>query len=212
MKKIIITEDQFKNLLGHEVGGGIYFPSRKNAFTKNIFRQRLDEGLYKTYDIGFVVKHFCEYLGFSSDWSAFSTDIDRYNGFITKVSGEGGEEYIEFVAVDNPELLKKSDDALKLCGYYKAFAEQYCNGYIQAGYEKRNDRDIELGVDKLYHVTKLDAVPKIMREGLVPKARNKNTYHLERIYFFTKDYGEKAFKEIAGELFGTATTFGYAVL
>lgn len=209
--KIILTEEQFKKLLSHEIKRIAYTPFRK-TFPVNIFRQKLDEGLYKTYDIDFVVKHFCGYLNFTKNWNLFSNDPDRYNGFITKVSGENGEEYIEFVAVDDPEFLKKADDAMELCGFYKAFCEGYCNGYVQAGYEKRHDKDITLNTDKLYHVTKRESLPRIKREGLVPKSRDKQTHHLDRIYFFTKDYGEKGFLTIAKDLYNGNASFGCAVI
>lgn len=213
MAKIVLTEDQFRKLLGHEIRKSAYIPLRKNAFTTNIFRQSLDEGMYKTYDIDFVVRHFCGYLGFSRDYEEFASNVDRYNGFITKVSGENGEEYIEFVCVDDPGFFRKADDAMKLCGYYKAFCEPYCNGYLQAGYEKRHDKEIELKTDKLYHITQRENLLKIKRNGLVPKAKDRKAHHLERVYFFTKDYGEEGFKNLADDLYKEhAGTFGYAVI
>ena len=213
MTKIILTEEQFKNLLSHEISGKAYVPLRKNRFPMNIFSGKLDEGLYKTYDISFVIKHFCDYLGVSSDYGEFARNVDSYNGFITKVSGENGEEYIEFVATDDPELIDAADKALKLCGYYKAFAEEYCRGYVQAGYEKRHDKPIILKTNRLYHITRRENLPRIKRDGLVPKAKNKKSYHLERIYFFTEDHGESGFKTLTEDLYGTHDSpFGYAVL
>lgn len=209
--KIVLTEEQFKKLLSHEIKRVAYIPLKK-AFIPNIFRQNLNEGLYKTFDIDFVVKHFCDYLNFTKDWSSFSNDPDSYNGFITKVAGENEEEYIEFVAVDDPEFLKKADDSMKLCGFYRAFCEEYCDGYVQAGYEKRHDKDISLNTNKLYHITRRESLPKIKREGLVPKSRDKQTHHLERIYFFTKDYGEDTFKKVAEDLYGRNGSFGYVVI
>jgi len=212
MKKIVLTENQFKKLLSHETRKTAYTPLRQNIFSTNIFKQELDEGYYKTYDIDFVVRHFCGYLNFSNDWNAFATDPDRYNGFITKVDTENNEEYIELVSVDDPVFLKRADDAMELCGFYKAYCEEYCEGYVQVGYEKHHDKEIVLNTNKLYHVTSRDILPKIKREGLVPKARDKQTHHLERIYFFKRDYGEEGFKMIAEDLYKNKTTFGYMVV
>lgn len=211
MKKIVLTEEQFKRLLSHETKTSAYIPFKKGPGI-NIFRQELDEGLYKTFDIDFVVTHFCSYLRFTGDWNAFATSPDSYNGFITKVAAENSEEYIEFVSIDDPDFLKKADDAMKLCGFYRAFCEEYCKGYVQAGYEKRNDKEIELNTNKIYHITRRESLPKIKREGLVPKSRDKQTHHLDRIYFFKKDYGEGGFKTIAENLYGRVTSFGYAVI
>lgn len=209
-RKIMLTEEQFKNLLSHEIRNVAFIPLRKG--TTNIFRQELNEGLYKTFDIDFVVRHFCTYLNFTYGWNDFTNDPDRYNGFITKVYGDNGEEYIEFVSVDDEDFLRKADDALKLCGYYMAFREEYCNGYVQVGYEKRHDKKIELNTNKLYHITRRESLPKIRREGLVPKSRDKQTHHLDRIYFFKKDYGKDVFKKISEDLYGNNTSFGYAVI
>ena len=207
---MVLTEEQFKKLLSHEIRNVAFIPLRKG--TTNIFRQELNEGLYKTFDIDFVVRHFCSYLNFTYNYHEFVNDPDRYNGFITKVSGDNDEEYIEFVSIDDEDFLRKADDALKLCGYYMAFSEEYCKGYVQSGYEKRHDKRIRLDINKLYHVTRRESLPKIRREGLVPKSRDKQTHHLDRIYFFKKDYGEDAFKKIAEDLYGGNTSFGYAVI
>lgn len=209
-KKIFLTETQFKNLLSHEVKKIAYVPLRKNE--RNIFKMPLSEGLYKTYDIDFVVKHFCGYLNFTKDWDSFANNPDGYNGFITKVAGENDEEYVEFVSIDDPAFLQKADDAMKLCGFYKAFCEEYCNGYVQAGYEKRYDADIELNTNKLYHITKRENLPRIRKYGLVPKHKDKQTHHLDRIYFFKTDYGYNGFKKIAEDLYNNKSSFGYAVL
>ena len=215
MKRMVITEEQFKKLLGHETPRVAFSPLRKNRFdiSWDDFKREINEGFYKTYPVDFVLKHFRKYIGFSTDWKEFVRNFPKHPGFITNVVGENGSEYIEFVSIDDSELLKKADNALNLCGYYKVFCEPYgdCEGYVQAGYEKRHDEPIKLKTDKLYHVTRRESIPKIKREGLVPKSRNKQTYHLERIYFFTKDYGEKGFEAIAKNLYGNSSTFGYVV-
>ena len=111
-KKILLTESQFKNLLSHEIKKMAYVPLRKS--NRNIFKMSLSEGLYKTYDIDFVVKHFCGYLNFTKNWGTFANNPDGYNGFITKVAGENDEEYVEFVSIDDPAFLQKADDAMRL--------------------------------------------------------------------------------------------------
>ena len=210
-KKIVLTESQFKNLLSHEIGKIAYVPLRKNI-GDNIFKTPLDEGLYKTYDIDFVVKHFCAYLNFTKDWGTFANSPDGYNGFITKVAGENDEEYVEFVSIDDPAFLQKADDAMKLCGFYKAFCEEYCKGYVQVGYEKRHDRNVRLNTDKLYHITERKYLPRIRKYGLVPKHDDKQTHHLDRIYFFKTDYGHDGFRQIAEDLYDNKSSFGYVVL
>ena len=215
MKRMMITEEQFKKLLGHETERVGFFPLRRNRFdiSLEIFKEQINEGLYKTYPVDFVLKHFRKYIGFSTDWKEFVRNFPNCPGFITNVVGENGNEYIEFVAIDNQELLEKADKALNLCGYYKAFCEPYgdCKGYVQSGYEKRHDVPIKLKSNKLYHITRRESIPKIKREGLVPKSRNKQTYHPERIYFFTKDYGKNGFETIAKNLYGNSSTFGYVI-
>lgn len=211
-KKIIITEEQFKKLLEFE---GKIYDFRLHRFPSDNFslyeKGLIEEGIFKTYDINFVIKHFCHYLDFANDYGKFANNPSQYNGFITKVYSENNLNYLELVVTEKESILQKVDNTLKLCGYYKAFCEEYCRGYVQLGYEKIHEDTIKLNTDKIYHVTSRDYKPKIQRMGLVPKSKNKNTYHLERVYFFTKDYGEEGFLNIAKELIGNNTAFGYIV-
>ena len=211
-KKIILTENQFKQLLGHVVKENLYKPHGIESLPVNVFKNRIDEGMYKTYSIDFVVRHFCQYVGFTDDYSKFLSNPDVYNGFITKVSAENGLEYIEFVSADDDDVLKTADEALRLCGYYMAFVEEYCKGYVQAGYEKRHEDTITLKTNKLYHITRRESLPRIMRDGIVPKSRNRKTTHLERTYLFTKDFGFDGFESMAEDLYDRKSTFGYAVI
>ena len=211
-KKIILTEDQFKNLLGFKWDG--YSPTY-GPFDMNVFyfkdKGLIEEGVFKSYDIDFVVKHFCSYLRFSDDYSKFASSPSGYNGFITKVSGENGLYYIELVVHEDEELLNKVKETLGCCGYYMAFSEEYCHGYVVCGFEKIHEDVTVLKTNKIYHVTKRENKLKIAREGLVPKAKNKKTYHKERIYFFTKDYGSEGFLSVAKILYKGSSSFGYIV-
>lgn len=212
-KKIILTEDQFKNLLGFKWDG--YSPVH-GTFNMNAFyfkdKGLIEEGVFKTYDIDFVVKHFCSYLQFSDNYSKFSSSPSSYNGFITKVASENGLYYIELVVYYDEELLNKVKETLGCCGYYMAFSGEYCDGYTVCGFEKLHEDSTELNVGKIYHVTARENKLKIGRDGLVPKAKNKKTYHKERVYFFTEDYGHEGFLNIAKMLYSKhPSTFGYVV-
>lgn len=211
MKKIIITEQQFKNLIEfHNSNNNWIKKLEKHTFDK-FNKDDLNEGIYKTYPIDFVVKHFCGYLNFADNYSLFCNSPSQYNGFITEVKSENDLSYIEMVVYDDAEVLTKVNKTMELCGYYKAFCEDYCEGYLQCGYEKRNEETINLTTDKIYHVTERTNVPKIKRNGLVPKSKNKKTFHLERVYFFTKDYGYNGFLNIIKLLYENYNNFGYIV-
>ena len=209
LKTIILTESQFKNILNFK-NDEKYLPKQK-VLLGNIFEgEIIDEAIFKTYDINFVLKHFERFLNFSRNYSIFATFPESYNGFITSVKGENNLDYIEFVCKDNDDLIKKATDAMKLCGYYMAFCEEYSKGFVCCGFEKLHEKNVQLNVKKLYHVTKRENKFKIKKIGLVPKNKNKKTYHTERIYFFIKDFGEKGFLRIAKQMFGSSDT-GYIV-
>ena len=98
MKRMIITEEQFKKLLTHEMPKIAFSPLRKNRFdiSLEVFKNNLNEGMYKTYPVDFVLKHFRKYIGFSTDWKEFVRKFPSCPGFITNVVGENGNEYIEY--------------------------------------------------------------------------------------------------------------------
>ena len=210
-KKIILTEEQFRNLLQFKNRG--YTPKTNYCSKTNLFKNKyINEAIFKTYPIDFVIRHFCQYLNFANDYQKFATNPKNYCGFITEVVSENGLSYIEMVIEDNAEVLNKTDKTLNLCGYYKSFCEDYCEGYLQCGYEKRHENKIkDLGVDKIYHITIRENKLKIKRDGLEPKSKNKNTFHLNRVYFFTKDFGKNGFLTLAKQLYKDKTTFGYIV-
>lgn len=213
-KRLIITEEQFKKLI--EFKGKKYYQRNKVFLPENIFLLRenniIEEAVFKTYDINFVIKHFCEYLNFANDYKIFASNPSNFNGFITTVEGANNLSYLELVVVEDESIIKKVENTLSLCGYYKSFCETYCNGYLQIGFEKIHDNEINIPFKKIYHVTKRENKIKIDKIGLVPKQKNKKTYHLERIYFFTEDFGEKGFYQVAKQLFDNQeSNFGYIV-
>jgi hypothetical protein len=79
----------------------------------------------------------------------------------------------------------EDDEATKLSFVYESkFGEEYTNT-----------------VSKLYHMTDIDNVDKILSEGLVPKSRSKKSLHPERIYLgISKESFDEEFTDFKNEL------------
>lgn len=52
----------------------------------------------------------------------------------------------------------------------------------------------------LYHATPLSKVPKILKQGLIPKAGNKISFHPERVYLAVRDVALKMATKFKAEM------------
>ena len=64
-------------------------------------------------------------------------------------------------------------------------------------FEKVYDEKM-VGFDILYHITPIERIERIKKQGLSPKSNSKRSYHPERIYF---SYDEDELREIKDQLF-----------
>ena len=182
--KIVITEEQFKKILGTNGYDKVLLGrfSLDNPFSS----PELNEGLIKTFDEKTVLKHLCNYLNFTDSYEFFVHNADKVNGFATIVNLDNNEVGFDIIFPDSKESERKLNSTMALCGYYKSTSDSFCEGYQRNRYEKNFQEKIDNEIIKnggLVHVTKSNRVEKILRDGLVPRTEEKLSWHPERIYF-----------------------------
>lgn len=81
---------------------------------------------------------------------------------------------------------EKLNNFFNLCGWYLAESKPIKNDshFIKLTYEKTYQEEVERIPQSLYHLTPAERVPKILKNGLVPRSENKISNHPERIYFW----------------------------
>lgn len=81
------------------------------------------------------------------------------------------------------KIFKKEDELVKTID--DSFNDIEISKYdlISIYYESKYDRIVKNNPTELYHVYNKNIKDKIIKNGLIPKNKNKDTYHPERIYF-----------------------------
>jgi len=170
------------------------------------YKQHLEEGLIKTYDVTEFVKHFNKMIA-AKDYkkllSNAKVDPDAHVWLIVKIKPDTINFAKELVSLMNVlgyyvsdvnfrgyniddeanHPPKSNDDFLKIVKQ----AEEENASAIQLLIEPKFEEEAEGKFTILYHITEEKHLKKIQEMGLVPKSKSKVTYHPERIYLATKE-------------------------
>lgn len=177
-KKIKINEEQLKEIIYND----IFRVSYSNPLSL-MMHGKIDEGYYASYPIEKVKKYITNMFNLSEGQFIIhkNENDDTYTCTI-------------LIYVDNTPISNKIsnlDKAMSLCGYYREIVDDDAlNGkrvkMIQ--YEPRFQGSANEFVKEnkfLYHITPSYYEDKILRNGFVPKSKNKIFNYPDRIYFFT---------------------------
>lgn len=146
---------------------------------------KFNEGLMKTYDIGFLLKSLYEYY--------------NRKQYVFTITHNTPKMQVNLLLLENVTIdkIKSINGYLQTCGYYIADVEvNETNNWIHyTDLIKMNDNDIYLlnvviepkfnivkKLNTCYHVTSELNLDKILRIGLVPRSGNKLSYHPDRVY------------------------------
>lgn len=168
-----------------------FTPLRKNRYSllpnvDLLTEEAINEGIFKSYDVSFVVRYLTEKLNFTTDQRKFAT----YNaeGFIFCEDDYNNE--CDNINVIIPVSYKKMDELQKImtaCGYTESHKGLLQNKlFQQIEYEKNIQNEVRGLVGKykyIYHLTPTVYVDKIMKQGLVPRSTNTFLNYTPRIYF-----------------------------
>jgi hypothetical protein len=161
------------------------------GYIDNYIEYLLKEGLIKTYDLNYLLDYLFQTLH-SLKITEFSIDVrgntlkilfhknldlEFVKWFITTLNTFG--YFLSFVYLENN---------LGLNGFgFDEFEKEYLNEKIikykeiHFVVEPKFDEKAE-NIGTVYHLTKKDNLEKIEEIGLVPKNKNRKSYHPERIY------------------------------
>lgn len=165
----------------------------------------LNEGLTRSVDADTVRKNLIRKEGINPDSITLNGDkADRINicftsknadklrkvhdkmtkafgWFLSAVGTDDlGDPYWEQEMVDEIDI----DETVRLLKWYVEEYDDEFPAYMI--YERKFEKEYDLKPTTLYHVTSLDSINKIKRQGLVPKSRNKKSIHPDRIYLVVK--------------------------
>ena len=177
-KKIKINEGQLKEIIYND----IFRVSYSNPLSL-MMHGKIDEGYYASYPIEKVKKYITNMF-----------NLSKGQFIIHKNENDDTYTCTILIYVDNTPISNKIsnlDKAMSLCGYYGGIVDDDAlNGkrvkVIQ--YEPRFQGSANEFVKEnkfLYHITPSYYEDKILRNGFVPKSKNKIFNYPDRIYFFT---------------------------
>jgi hypothetical protein len=212
--------DQIKNQIGH-MG---YVPSIKTL--KSIDKQLsvlMYEGLTKSYDSDIIIKHLVSnnIIDNNDIWvserekNTVSLNINfhyknvRKSKEITQRLENVYGWYLAWI-----DMGPGSDFEAEHMEYF--FEEPYFTEWMEEIeeyedeqgavfiYERKFEKEYTGDYDKLYHITDEKFLPRIMKQGLVPRSGNKKTIHTDRIYFIVDKESLKKLME-----YGSSDYLGY---
>ena len=186
-----------------------------NILSFENYMKKINEGLIKTHDIDKSVDIIEKFLSdrkikyelkFDKKTSDFSVKIilskylksyfGIFMGELRTLSNNLGyfPSTIQFRKNKSfiDKLLKKGDILTKNVEDSMNEIDIYDYDLIYITYESYYDKEVKNIPSVLYHVADINVLEKIKKSGLVPKSRNKNTSHPERIYF-TMTFGDALF-------------------
>jgi len=179
---------------------------RKYILTYKDFIEKINEGLIKTHKIDKSIQIINKFLKtynliprISADkrTSDFSVEVDidhnfKYNFYnilselktLTMNLGyfpalvilKKKKNFLDKLFKKKDKITKYIDDSFKDVNFNEF-------EIISIFYESKYDKVVKNIPDKLYHVFNLNIKDKIIKNGLIPKSKNKNSFHPERIYF-----------------------------
>lgn len=145
------------------------------------------EGIIKSYNIGFVLDRLSQRFGLV-EWN--NTDYDKCYGYIivNKEINPKEVDVFDIIIPSNSEYMDEIKKFCQLCGWYCSaeFPQRGMEGYSRISFEKEHYSDeeqVKLG-DAYFHITPLQKVEKILRQGLCPKHNDKLSKHPSRVYLF----------------------------
>lgn len=168
-----------------------FIPLRKNRYSDLPSVEFLNEGLlfegvFKSYDVSFVVRYLTEKLNFTTDQEKFASY--KAEGFI--FCEDDFDNDCDNINLVIPVSYKKMNDLetiMTACGYSLSHSGKIHDGlFLQLEYEKNIQNEVRGLVGKykyIYHLTPSVYVNKIMKQGLVPRSTNTYLNYTPRIYF-----------------------------
>ena len=165
----------------------------------------LSEGVYKSYNSDDLIKILVKNYNFGVGTDFYTMG---YECGVWGVEYNKGDDFVEEVIVLNicvPEDYQNFDKIKKfmemsgwtLAGKQSSFFD---NSYYIYRFEK-NRQVLELEKPQyLYHLTPLNRLNKILKNGLSPHAGNKKSVHPERIYFLVRPIQDDLITNFANAL------------
>ena len=139
-----------------------------------IWEKQLDESLVKTYDIEAAKRHICKFFNLPEKY--FQIHKNEYNTYC----------FIMFPQKDNSleEIIK----AMEWYGYFSTMKkiQPLSNGWYVIKFESKFEKDANelLKTEKfLIHITPFKYKDKILKNGFIPKSKNKKFNYPDRTYF-----------------------------
>lgn len=163
----------------------------------------LCEGLIKSYSADFIIKTLKRRFLLTSKYNEYLKN-NNYQGYINSDSAvlrfgkrEKEKSVIEMIIPNNRNDINRLTNFILACGWYIANKETTndCkDGDILLVFEKKYERVLKNnGIEVpniLYHITQECYLDKILKNGLIPKHKDKLSKHPDRIYFLTKKYSD----------------------
>lgn len=173
---IDISEEGFNNFM---------LTYDKEDFVERVLRERMDEGLIKTYDAESVIRIGSMELGIP----AYDMRIERYYDKDLDSTVETVNVMVPTTTTVNK--VGEITHFMKRCGYHLSRPTPYKtkteNGVMLIyPYEPTFSKDVSEEVfekyEVLFHATPLAVVPKIFDNGLVPRSKNRLFLYPDRVY------------------------------
>lgn len=175
------------------------------------------EGLIKSYSGSYIVDTLMSRFNITNDPVRYKNK--EFDGLISVGAAilGNGEQDTEISVID---LIMPNDDATKerirkfieACGWYVAGDQEdpsICRpGHTRITYEKKFqkevDKESEVAVpDIIYHITQEHLLPKIHKNGLVPRHNDKKAHHPDRVYFITQELTKSELRTFATQFMVT---------
>ena len=142
-------------------------------------------------------------LGYENNLNSSSIGfIDSYTGMNFKIKPDNDEiiniDIYIFEKYYNKEIKDKISKFLEFCGWRISRIDKDDSQFILRTVKDRQVNDINVP-NFLYHVTNKHNVDSILTNGLVPKFKDKDDNHIERIYL-TPFYYADQFEDLANQL------------
>ena len=198
-KRVIFTEEQMKYIQEHVPCSPIlprvnriYNIFNCKGLLKEGLDERLVEGVFITYPLEEIVKHLCQYLNLTTDWETFRVDPKKYGGFLHVSDGENNEKFLEVVVLDDENTIHILKRCMRMCGYYAASNNRYedsnCRYFVfEPRVRERKKDGSKNTINKvvkehryLYHLTLVDRLEKIMKNGLCPQTNMWDEYEYDK--------------------------------
>lgn len=179
--------ENFKNFKKQNFPKNLIKEGLIKSYSYERFEKELNKLLNK-YDIEplYEISHLGIFLTFKKD--DFKYGFFKDFKMLLNIIGY----LISYYYIDDKYIVGVPDE-------YEIFNEDY--EHIEINVIKKFDLQEEYIPEFLYHVTENKYLPKIFKNGLIPKTKNKIEKHPERIYLFNNIKGAKEFKDILKQLY-----------